>query len=99
MKGRKPSAEEKRHLNRVGDMACIVCSLNCLGDTPAAIHHLEGKTKPGAHFKVIPLCGTHHQTGGYGVALHAGKKEFERRYGTENYLLEQTNKLLERVSE
>lgn len=95
MKGRAPTAEEKRHLSRAGEMPCIVCTLQHLGDTPAAIHHLDGKTKPGAHFLVIPLCSLHHQNGGYGVALHAGKKEFERRYGTETYLLEQTNKLLE----
>lgn len=96
MLGRKPTAKEKRHMSRVADLGCIVCILQNLGDSPAAIHHTEGKTKPGAHFLVLPLCGAHHQTGGYGVALHAGKKEFERRYGTESYLLEQTNLLLEK---
>ena len=31
---------------------------------------------------------THHQTGGYGVALHAGRAEWERRYGTQFELME-----------
>jgi len=96
MRGRSPTAKEKHHLNKVGELTCIVCILQNLGDTPAAIHHINGKTKPGAHFLVIPLCSLHHQNGGYGVALHAGKKEFERKFGTESYLLEQTNKLLEK---
>lgn len=94
MKGRQPTAEEKRHMNAVAQLGCIVCRLRGYGETPAAIHHLEGKTKPGAHFLVIPLCGIHHQTGGYGTALHAGKKAFEKKFGTESYLLEQTTRLL-----
>jgi len=24
------------------------------------IHHVDGKTKPGAHFNTIPLCDGHH---------------------------------------
>jgi hypothetical protein len=35
---------------------------------------------------VIPLCGVHHQTGGYGVALHAGRARWELHYGTEEGL-------------
>lgn len=31
----------------------------------------------------------HHQTGGYGIALHAGRAEWERRYGTQFELLEE----------
>jgi hypothetical protein len=44
--------------------------------------------------EAIPLCPNHHQNGGYGVALHAGQKEFEARYGTELELLKHTNLLL-----
>jgi len=37
---------------------------------------------------VLPLCGAHHQTGGYKVALHAGQKAWEENFGTEMELLE-----------
>ena len=44
-----------------------------------------------SHYKLgIPLCPDHHQNGGYGVALHAGKETFERNFGTEAHLLKQT---------
>jgi hypothetical protein len=36
----------------------------------------------------------HHTNGGYGVALHAGQKAFEAKYGTESELLEHTTKIL-----
>ena len=42
----------------------------------------------------IPLCPMHHQHGGYGVALHAGQKTFEKKYGTESELLQKTLAIL-----
>lgn len=98
MKGRKPNAAEKRHMDKVAGLGCIVCRLFHNVYSPAAIHHIEGKTKEGAHFKVLPLCGAHHQTGGYGIALHAGKKEFERKHGTEYELLDKTNELIQEAA-
>ena len=37
----------------------------------------------------------HHRLGGYGFAVHAGRKEFERKFGTEHELLEQTRRELD----
>lgn len=88
MKGRTPTAAERRHMKKVADMGCIVCRREFGLFSPAAVHHIDGKTKPGAHMRVLPLCGAHHQTGGYGIALHAGRAEWERRYGTQEELLE-----------
>ena len=81
-------------MRKVRELGCIVCWNEMQIYSPAAIHHTDGKTKPEAHFRVLPLCGAHHQTGGYGVALHAGKAEFERRYGTEQELMDQVQKML-----
>lgn len=47
-----------------------------------------------SNFEVLPLCGDHHQHGGYGVAIHAGIDGFEKNFGTEKELLEQVKALL-----
>ncbi len=94
MKGRKASALEERYMNRITELGCIVCRNNGFNDTPAAIHHISGKTKEGAHFNVLPLCGIHHQTGGYGVAIHQGRVEWEKINGTQQELKKQVDILL-----
>jgi len=94
MKGRKPNKAEKEHMTRVADLGCIVCINEFKLDSPAAIHHIDGRTKPDCHFKILPLCGAHHQTGGYGVALHAGRAEWEKKYGTQADLLKQVQGLI-----
>jgi hypothetical protein len=76
---------EKAHLTRLAEYGCVICR------RPAEIHHpLKGKgmgMKAG-HFEAIPLCHTHHRTGGHGVAIHAGIKTWEANHGTEAELLE-----------
>jgi hypothetical protein len=80
-------------MDSVSQMGCIVCKLHYDCFTPAEIHHISGKTKPGAHLKTIGLCYRHHREGVNNemyVSRHPNKREFEKRYGTEEYLLEQT---------
>lgn len=62
MKGRNPTAEERRHLAWVCSLGCYCCGKMGVEPWPDGTlpHHVEGKTKPGAHFKVIPLCDAHH---------------------------------------
>lgn len=87
------NAREKRHLNRLADLGCIVCRNLGYGKTPAEIHHVredQGLSQRASHFLAIPLCAPHHRTGGHGVALHAGQEAFERLYGAELDLLAQT---------
>ena len=88
---------EKEHLSKLADLGCIVCFLNGYEGTRAEIHHIrkgQGMGQRSKHEKAIPLCHAHHRTGGYGIALHAGQAAFEKKYGSEEYLLEQT---LERI--
>ena len=92
VKGRTPSKQELKHMQLVADSGCIVCSNEMEVFSPAAILHIDDKTKPGCHYNILPLCGAHHQTGGYGVALHAGRAEWESLYGTQRELLIQVNK-------
>ena len=72
-------------------MGCCICR------SPAELHHPTGA---GMALKardedVIPLCPFHHRLGNYGEALHAGVKEWEKLYGTQEYWVKQTK---ERVS-
>ena len=66
----------------VAALGCVVCRIHFGVFSPAAIHHTDGKTKPGAHMRVLPLCGAHHQTGGYGMAYHSGSRAFESNFGS-----------------
>lgn len=97
MKGRTPTADEDRHLKQVVQLGCICCRLDMGVFTPAEIHHLTGKTGPGAHFNVIPLCPVHHRGGNDNslyTSRHPYKARFEQRYGSEQYLKEKTDELL-----
>lgn len=89
---------EKRHLDLVANLGCIVCRNLGHGQTPAEIHHKRAGTglKRANHYQVIPLCHQHHRTGGYGVAIHAGIKKWTMLYGTEEELIAQVNELIEK---
>lgn len=77
------TASEKRHMDRVQALGCIVCR-DCLGifGTPALIHHLRtGMEKRRApHTWTLPICPTHHQSSGEGVH-DMGREQFEHKYG------------------
>jgi hypothetical protein len=65
-------------------MPCCVC-----GTWPVEVHHITGAGMAlrASHFDTIPLCPTHHRLGSYGVAVHAGQKEWERQFGAQRELL------------
>ena len=90
MKGRSPTKEEREWMNSAAEFGCVVCHIDLGVFSPAAIHHLSGKTKPGAHLLSFGLCPRHHQIPGPGyVSRHGdGKARFEARYGSESELLE-----------
>ena len=98
MKGRKPVLEEKKWLSKISEMGCIVCLEEMGIYSPAMPHHIDGKTKPGAHFNTIPLCHQHHQSGRCDqecVSRHPYKAMFAKKYGTEAELLQKTRDRLE----
>jgi hypothetical protein len=102
MKGRTPNAEEKRWLDDVASLGCIVCRREGKGHTPAEIHHLDGKTKAGAHFHVIPLCFFHHRQGSdteLFTSRHPYKSRFEERYGPELELMFIVEELVNQLRE
>lgn len=93
------SKAEKKHMDKVAALGCVVCRNEGLGETPACIHHIRngyGRSERASHFETLPLCPPHHQDadgsprfGGH-VAFHRRPEEFEERYGTERELLAQT---------
>lgn len=93
MKGRKPTKEEKEYMDRVVALGCCVCRLFHGVESPCEIHHIDGKTKEGAHFMTIGLCYNHHRSKKRifeCVSRHPWKNAFELRYGTEERLLIKT---------
>ena len=88
---------EQAHLNAVAALGCLVCIHMGYPDSPAEIHHIRtmnGKRIVRNHIFVLPLCPTHHRLGGWGVAFHAGSREWQRIHGTEEMLLNEINQRL-----
>lgn len=97
MKGCKPTAAEKRLHDQLATLGCIACRMDGVYQPVVSIHHIDGRTKPGAHMKVLPLCAGHHQdgTGIPGlIAVHPWKARFEAAYGKQLDLLSRCMDLL-----
>lgn len=91
MKGRPPTAEERRFMDAIASLGCVACAKDGIANPWIGLHHIDGRTKPGAHLLVLPLCAGHHQDGTGAnptlVAVHPDKARFEARYGTQRELL------------
>jgi hypothetical protein len=87
---------DSTYMGIVADLGCIVCRNNGYPDSPAECHHIGNKTlgKKASNRDIIPLCPIHHRSGNNGVAVHSGRKSFEKNFGTEQELLNQTLELL-----
>ena len=85
-------------MDKVASIGCIACLLDGRVMTEVSIHHIDGRVKPEAHFKVLPLCAGHHQEG-TGIpaliAVHPWKGRFEERYGKQEELLQLVRLLIE----
>lgn len=89
-------------MDAIVQLGCIVCREDMGVLSPAEVHHLDGKTVEGAHFRSIPLCYHHHRAGCDTPACtsrHPYKARFEARYGGEESLWEQTRELVRQLSE
>jgi hypothetical protein len=89
---------DKERGDKMRELGCIVCWMYLDVFTPPAIHHIDGKTKPGCHDLTIPLCPNHHQNksnDGRWTSLHGdGRKAFAEAYNDEQWLLKITNELI-----
>lgn len=98
MKGRPPTADEARFMSAIAALGCIACRKDGRHEPIVSIHHIDGRTKPGAHFLVLPLCGPHHQQDDTDlrgrISVHGRKATFQARYGTQLELLAECIEML-----
>ena len=82
------SKEIKQLWDRMAEHGCVACLKNGIHNTHVSIHHIDGRTKKGAHRRVLALCPSHHQ---YGTeqdpSVHPWKTAFIARYGNQMDLL------------
>lgn len=99
LKGRPPTVAERAFMDLAGAVPCMACEKDGRHNPHVSLHHVRGRTAPGAHFLVLPLCGPHHQQDDTDplerVALHGAKKIFGQLYGTEAQLLAELYALLD----
>jgi hypothetical protein len=94
MKGRSRNAAEKAYQDKIAAVGCICCLHDGIYNPYVLLHHIAGRTAPGAHYKVLPLCASHHMDDGSGaIAVHPWKKRFEQAYGAQLELLEEVRLL------
>lgn len=88
-------------MDAITQLGCVVCREQLEQLTPAEVHHLDGKTVEGAHFRTIPLCYYHHRAGVDNptcTSRHPFKARFEARYGSEENLWQTTRSLVEQMN-
>ena len=97
MKGRSANLAQKHYHSLLADLGCIACRKHGIHNASVSIHHINGRTRPLAHWQVLPLCSGHHQdgTGAQGlIAIHPWKGRFEAKYGSQSDLLKECIALL-----
>lgn len=97
-KERAVTAAEKLMWSRLAALGCVACKKDGNFNTHVSIHHVDGRTKPGCHQLVLPLCAGHHQDGTGEdktlIAVHPWKARFEARYGTQGELMGECAQIL-----
>lgn len=77
------TAAERRHIEQVKGLACLVCEVMGLPAAPPTdAHHITQGGRRVSHYAVLPLCRPHHE-GPDGIhTLH--ESGFEHRYKLTN---------------
>lgn len=98
-KQRAVTADEKELWGRLAALGCVACMRDGVFEPDVSIHHVDGRTKPGCHKLVLPLCASHHQDGTgknpHYIAVHPWKARFEARFGTQQELMAHCAVLIE----
>ena len=101
MNGITPNKANKRRFEIIREIGCIICKMELGVFSPCTWHHIDGQKNQEKHKLTIGLCEKHHdadqkypKSQDY-VSRHPNKRVFERRYGSEQELLEYQNRLIE----
>jgi hypothetical protein len=90
VKGITRTAAEVELHDKVAQLGCICCRIDGFEQMWVSIHHCNGRTKPGCHQDVLPLCSAHHVKEHPDVlARHGNKSAWEAKYGKEYDLVDQ----------
>ena len=99
MHGKTPTKAEKVWMDKIVRLGCIVCRIQGRDYVPALPHHILRGGRRQSHKETIPLCDPGHHQGAPKnsgeVSRHPNKARFEAKYGTEEYLLEVTQRAVE----
>ncbi|MFC3107372.1 Ref family recombination enhancement nuclease [Undibacterium arcticum] len=88
-KQRGVTVNEQMYWDRLAsEIGCVACRIaGRQTSNYVSIHHIDGRTKPGCHSLVLPLCAGCHQQGTGNdktlVAIHPNKSRFEKLYGSQ----------------
>lgn len=97
-KQRAVTAKEKVVWSKLAELGCIACMKDGRYNPHVSIHHVDGRTKPGCHMLVLPLCAGHHQDGTgpdpHMISVHPWKAQFELIYGDQLVLVAKCMKLI-----
>lgn len=100
------SKKDTERFRRLNEMGCIVCRQTFGAFVQSEVAHCTSRGRRIGHQATIPLCPWHHRgvpMGSlsqkamrelYGPSFAKSKAEFEEAFGTEQKLLEETNKWL-----
>lgn len=104
----KATASERARYESLKNLGCIVNRLYFDRYIAPQIHHMTSGGRRISNFHTIPLSPWLHQawipqdcktkteaTDKYGPSLETSKRDFEARFGSEEFLLAETNRLLE----
>ena len=100
MNGITPNKAMKKRHDLMREIGCILC-LREGQRTPPEIHHISGCKTQDDHANTLALCYWHHMADQQNppevryTSRHPNKAAFERRYGTEQELLEYQNRLID----
>ena len=101
LKGRTPTASERRAMDLIGKLPCVACEKHGRENPMISLHHVYGRTIDNAHAYVLPLCCYHHDTllpkeererypdmlPVHAKGKYGGKHQFNQHNGTEFELL------------
>lgn len=103
MSVKAPTQSEQQRLDKLSRSGCVVCRLQHGAYVDGEIQHLTAGGRRLGHTHTINLCPWHHRgvcvgtftkpemTRIYGPSFANSRKEFEQAFGTEEYLLKETN--------